>query len=175
LGEQRRFFSGEAVVDCVGHEVVELSGPDRLIWLDALATQQLTGLTPGDTAESLILDPQGHVEHSWLMVDDGEHSWLLVEPGRADALVAWLERMIFRYDVTITRHTDSFRVWAVWGDDLLGSRPPGMLVWEDPWPGVTEGGYAYSGDNHLGEGFALRFAADRAGSTFFDGVAKAGS
>jgi folate-binding protein YgfZ len=177
FGEQRRFFAGEAVIPCTGWEVVELSGPDRGVWLDALATNDLKALPPRHTAESLILSPQGRVEHSWLMVEDGASSWLLVEPGRAEALTDWLRKMVFRYDVTIAEHPHSFTVYAAWGDRTLAhlATRQDVVTWRDPWPGVTSGGFAYSGDPHPGAGFSLHFVGVPDGiGDVFSGVGRAG-
>lgn len=177
LKEQRLFFAGEAVIPCLGWELVELSGPDRLVWLNSLATNDLLGLTPGHTAESLILTPQGRVEHAWLMVDDGVTSRLLVEPGRADALSQWLQKMVFRYHVTVTVPDTPYEVFASWGTrlvDTVASRDD-AVVWRDPWPGVGPGGFAYSDAPHPGEGFALHFIAVPSGTPDpFPGVPWAG-
>jgi folate-binding protein YgfZ len=167
LAEQRAFFAGRAVVALPDHEVVAVSGPDRLVWLNSLSSQLLLGLAPGVTTESLILTPQGRVEHGWLMVDDGDTSWLLVEPGRVPALLAWLKRMVFRNSVTVSAEGEARRVFAYWGDSVPGVtfQPPEMIIWADPWPGVVSGGFAYSGPDHPGAGSALRFAAVAAHAT----------
>lgn len=177
LREQRAFFSGAAVVSCVGFEVVSVFGPDRLAWLDTLSSQALAGVSPGVTAESLILTPQGRVEHGWLMVDDGDTSWLLVEPGRTATLMHWLERMVFRNNVAVTARGESYRVFAYWADSLDGvsHRPPETIVWADPWPGVVSGGFAYSGADHPGAGSRLHFVAVPASSSdVFPGMSRAG-
>ena len=162
LREQRDFFSGRSVVDLADHQVVSLSGPDRLSWLDALCSQSVGNLRPGDTTEALILSPQGRVEHRWLMVDDGQRTWLLVEPGTAPALLAWLERMKFRANVTIDEVSDDYLVLACWGDvgeNLARSVVTPEIVWRDPWPGVQPGGFAYSSSPHPAQGFAVRYVA----------------
>lgn len=177
LTEQRQFFSGNAVVDCDGWHVLSLAGPDRLTWLDALSSQLVLGLGGADTTENLILTPQGRVEHRWLMIDDGDTSWLLVEPGRAAGLVAWLERMKFRADVTITDHTGALRVHAGWSSEALARIELGnkASVWRDPWPQVKPGGFSYSGESHPGGGYELWFVAVPAGDQTFAGLPRAGS
>lgn len=162
LREQRDFVSGKSVVGLPDHQLVSLSGPDRLSWLDALCSQSVAHLLPGDTTEALILSPQGRVEHRWLMVDDGERTWLLVEPATAPPLLAWLERMRFRANVAINDVTDDYLLLACWGEvgeNLVRSVVTPQVVWRDPWPGVEPGGFAYSSSPHPADGFAVRYVA----------------
>ena len=171
LGEQKRFFAGHAVVALPKHQVISVSGPDRLTWLDSLSSQFVVGLPAHHTTENLILSPQGRVEHRFLIVDDSDTSWLLTEPDTAPSLLAWLDRMTFRSDVHKTLHSDDTAVYALWlegGHEEL-NLPPGAVVWRDPWPGVEPGGFAYSDTHHPGVGFSVVYiaipAADR---TFAD-------
>jgi len=177
LGEQRRFFSGNAVISLARHHVLAISGPDRLTWLDSLSSQFLVGLKAHHTTEDLILSPQGRVEHRFLIVDDGETSWLLVEPGKAEALLAWLERMTFRADVQKVDHSAEMSVYGLWSEqsDSDLDVPHGSVVWRDPWPGVEPGGHAYSESNHPGEGFGLVYVAVPAGAGAFSDRERAGT
>jgi folate-binding protein YgfZ len=176
LGEQRRFFSGDAVVALPHHHVLSLSGPDRLTWLDSLSSQFLVGLPAHHTTENLILSPQGRVEHRFLIVDDGDTSWLLCEPGTADSLLAWLDRMTFRADVHKADHSADLSVFALWCEGADGdlTRPQGSVFWRDPWPGVEPGGFAYSGSDHPGSGFSVTYVAIPAGQDTFSDRDKAG-
>ncbi len=108
VGEQRALASGRAVVE-LGLGVVTVSGPDRLSWLNSITSQLLTGLEPGVSTETLVLDQSGRVEHAARVVDDGEITWLLTEPADAAPLAAWLDSMRFmlRVEVTTGRPTSS--------------------------------------------------------------------
>ena len=146
LVEQRELDAGRAVVDFSLAEVVSLTGSERLTWLDALCSQSLRGLLPGVTREALILSPEGRVEHRFFLVDDGETAWLLTDPGASTALLAWLEKMRFRADVTIALRTDDVTVLAWFGDaltDTIRDTVAPLAVLTDPWPGVSEGGWSY--------------------------------
>jgi len=177
LGEQRRFFAGKAVIALPKHHVLGISGADRLTWLDSLSSQFLVGLSAQQTTESLILTPQGRVEHRFLLVDDGETSWLLVEPGAVEPLLAWLDRMTFRADVQKTHHVGGLDVFALWQErpEDLPPLPEGSVVWRDPWPGVEAGGFAYSDSDHPASGFALVYVATPAGADTFSGFERAGT
>ena len=61
--------------------MLTVSGPDRLGWLHSLTTQHLEGLAPGIGVTTLVLSPQGHIEHALYGVDDGETFWAHTEPG----------------------------------------------------------------------------------------------
>ncbi|MDN5745428.1 MAG: folate-binding protein [Nocardioidaceae bacterium] len=100
-GEQRALAAGDGFVDLSHRDVLRVSGPDRLGWLHSLTTQYFEGLEPGRWISGLVLSPQGHVEHSFAGVDDGEAFTAHTEPGRAAALVDFLERMKFMMRVEV--------------------------------------------------------------------------
>ena len=106
LGEQKALASGSAIVDLHDRAVISVTGPDRLTWLDSLTSQSLAGMLPGDSAETLLLDPTGRIEHAIRVVDDGVSAWLLIDGSEAASLVAWLERMRFMLRVTVALETD---------------------------------------------------------------------
>ena len=81
--EQRAMAAGTGLVDRSHRGVVRITGPDRLSWLHSLTTQDLEHLEPGQSAEALILSPQGHIEHHLTLTDDGDALWAHVEPGTA--------------------------------------------------------------------------------------------
>ncbi len=134
LGEQKALVAGDALVDLSDRGIITLVGPDRLTWLDSLTSQSLSGLQPGESAETLLLDPTGRLEHAIRVVDDGETTWLLTD--NAPALAAWLSRMVFMLRVTVTDVSDSYYTVGT-----LGTPPSDAVVtWVDPWeagPGHT--------------------------------------
>ena len=101
LTEQRSLLAGSALVDISDRGVIEVSGPDRLGWLDSLLSQRLDNLKPGQSAETLLLDPHGHVQHAMRVFEDGQTCWLLVDEGRAPELTKWLLKMRFMKQVEI--------------------------------------------------------------------------
>src|SRR4051812_1189828 len=93
--EQRALAAGQALVDRSNREIVRVSGPDRLTWLNDLSSQRLDTLAPGVPTQTLLLDPQGRVQHHLTLVDDGDAVWAHVEPETSAELVAFLEKMRF--------------------------------------------------------------------------------
>ncbi len=111
--EQRALAAGEALVDRGDREVVRISGPDRLSWLNNLSSQKVDDLAVGTPTQTLLLDPQGRLEHHLALVDDGESVWAHVEPGTAATLVAFLEKMRFMLRVEVTDVTSAYAVVTV--------------------------------------------------------------
>jgi hypothetical protein len=121
LREQRTAESEAAIVDRSNRGVLRITGADRLTWLHSLTTQHLTGLPPGNTAQALVLSPNGHVEHHLTLTDDGTTTWLHVEPGTAPSLTEFLESMRFMMRVEVADVSADYAVLTVLGlrgDDL---------------------------------------------------------
>jgi tRNA-modifying protein YgfZ len=101
-GEQRTLEAGEGFVDLSHHDVIRVSGPDRLTWLNDLTTQHFLDLPQKTWTQALVLSPQGHVEHAFEGVDDGESFTAATEPGAAAGLVEYLDRMRFMSRVEVS-------------------------------------------------------------------------
>ena len=145
LGEQRLLAAGEAVVDLSDRSVITVTGPDRLSWLDSLTSQSLKGLQPGDSAETLQLDPTGRVEYAIRLFDDGVTAWLLVDGAEGAPLLAWLERMKFMLRVEIADVSAEYATIGSLGLAVAAAAPNGVpLVWRDPWNAVVRGGHQYA-------------------------------
>lgn len=141
LREQRALAAGTAVVDLSHRGVVTVTGPDRLSWLNTLSSQQVTNLQPGESSELLLLSVQGRIEFDARVIDDGGTTWLIVEAAEAAPLAEWLNKMKFMLRVEIADVSDG---WAVLGSTKAVPEWSGLKVWQDPWPHVAAGGYAYS-------------------------------
>ncbi len=126
MREQRQLASGRAVVDLSHRGVLSVSGPDRLPWLHSLTTQHLLALAPGEGVTTLVLSPQGHLEHALYGVDDGETFWAHTEPGAAAAADAWLDRMRFMMRVEVRDRSEELAV--VWSADTLDPETAAALV-----------------------------------------------
>jgi tRNA-modifying protein YgfZ len=146
LAEQQRLAAGDAIVDLSNRAVLTLTGEDRLTWLDSLTSQSIAHLAPGQSAETLLLDPTGRLEYDIRLLDDGVATWLLLEADEADGLAVWLRRMVFMLRVEITDRTADFATIGTLGDPSLPPAAPNgvALVWVDPWSAVQSGGHQYS-------------------------------
>ncbi len=157
--EQRELLAGRAVVELGDRGVITVTGPDRLSWLDSLTSQALKGLAPGESTETLLLDPSGRIEHAARVVDDGETTWLLVEASETEAFSGWLDRMRFTLRVEVADRSADFSALASFADPgIPAAAPAGVaLVWVDPWAEVSVGGVGYAAEaGHAGRGWTLR-------------------
>jgi folate-binding protein YgfZ len=144
--EQRSLFEGDSVCLMDPAGIICVSGADRLTWLHSLLSQNLKNLKPGESAEALLLDPQGHIEQQIKVIDDGETTWLMVNKENTAPLLDWLSKMVFRIKVELTDRSADFTLVGATNPKpelafVSNSQP---MVWKDGWPGVTLGGYRYS-------------------------------
>lgn len=119
--EQRALAEGKAWADLSHLEIVAIKGADRLRWLHDLTTQHVESFTGGWT-NGLILDHLGHIEHQFLMFDDGETSWLIVDIDRATPLIDYLKKMQFTMRVEVRDASNEKSLIRIPGftDDLGG-------------------------------------------------------
>jgi folate-binding protein YgfZ len=108
--EQRAIEAGTAWADLSHLSVIAVSGEDRLKWLHDLTTQFLTDLEAGMWKPAMILDPQGHVEYQFNLVDDGTTTFLVLDGSYAETLVAYLSKMRFMLKVDVRDATSEFAV-----------------------------------------------------------------
>ncbi len=136
LLEQKALAEGKALSLLSDRCVISIDGEDRLSWLNSILSQELRALAPGESAEALQLDPHGHIEYVLHLIEDHERTWAIVESATVDALVTWLDKMIFRSKVEIVRHPELSVYFGV-GTDF-------GLTWVDQWPNVVAGGVRYA-------------------------------
>lgn len=144
--EQRSLYEGNSVCLMDPAGIISVAGVDRLNWLHSLLSQNLKNLTPGESAEALLLDPQGHIEQQIKIIDDGETSWLMVNQDNTQSLFDWLTKMVFRMKVEIQNRSSEFVIVGSVKPrpELAYASNSHPLIWKDQWPGVTPGGYRYS-------------------------------
>ncbi|CAN2172362.1 COG0354 Predicted aminomethyltransferase related to GcvT [Candidatus Nanopelagicaceae bacterium] len=108
--EQRALAEGKAWADLSHLSVIAISGEDRLKWLHDLTTQYLVDFGAGTWTSAMVLDPQGHVEYQFNLVDDGTASYLVMDPQFAEGLSAYLNKMRFMLRVEVRDATSEFAV-----------------------------------------------------------------
>jgi folate-binding protein YgfZ len=141
LVAQRQILAGKALVRQENLSAISVAGEDRLTWLHSLLSQNIKNLTPGQSTQACLLDPQGHVEQLISVVDDGETAWLLVATESAPALMGWLTKMVFRMKVTVQDRTAELPIVASWGRPIELEVP--VVSWTDGWVETASGGYRY--------------------------------
>ena len=108
--EQRALLEGKAWADLSHLAIVAVSGEDRLKWLHDLTTQHLLEFQMGSWTSALILDPQGHVEYQFSLVDDGTTTFIVLDPHFAEGLITYLNRMRFMLKVEVRNASGEFAV-----------------------------------------------------------------
>jgi hypothetical protein len=108
--EQRALAEGKAWADLSHLSVIAVSGDDRLKWLHDLTTQYLVDFGAGMWLSAMVLDPQGHVEYQFSVVDDGTTSYLVMDPHFVEGLSAYLNKMRFMLRVEVRDATSEFAV-----------------------------------------------------------------
>jgi folate-binding protein YgfZ len=150
--QQRDLARGNAAVVFPDRGVVALTGTERLSYLDSLVSQDVARLTPGESAEALLLDPNGRVERAMRLIDDGLTSWLLVDRDQAAPLAAFLDRMTFSKDAAARDASDEFVTVGFFEGGtasaaiapVITSPAPTPVLWVDPWRDVVAGGWQYA-------------------------------
>jgi len=119
--EQRALEAGTAWADLSHRTVIAISGEDRLTWLHSLTTQHLENLPAGQWREALILDPQGHIEQQFFLVDDGITTFLHLDVAKRDSLIDYLQKMKFMLRVSVKDVSSDYAILRAPGkSDELG-------------------------------------------------------
>lgn len=124
FGEQRAAADGVVVVDRSHRDVLTIGGAERLTWLDGFISQHVADLPDGSGGETLVLDPNGRVEHHAVLSDVDGTLVVDTEPGRGEALVGFLAKMVFWADAS--PEPADLAVLT-----LAGTRLPGSLTAPD--------------------------------------------
>ena len=80
-------------------------------------------MTDGEVTEALVLSPQGHIEHQFVVTELGETTYLDTEPGAGEALLGYLDGMRFWSKVEVT---DASAELA--GVSLIGPTAPQLVA-----------------------------------------------
>ena len=144
--EARKLVEGKAIADLSHFDVVEIRGEDRQSWLDTLSSQRISNLKPG-RAPRRLLSVQGRIEHEMKVLATEDRLLLIAEPGAGAGLAQFLNSMRFMLRVEVNDLSETHGVLAATRTiDTAGS-----LIWQNPWPGISEGGWAYSREDHPGK------------------------
>lgn len=146
LREQRHLARGDAVVALDDLAVLRITGSDRASWVDSLTSQRIRDISPGESTETLLLTPEGRIEHILLVTADEDALWVLTPREDAAALLAFLNRMRFMLDVAVERRSDLTPV--AWFEPVPGTSPlPSPLIpdvrWRAHWDEPPAHGVSY--------------------------------
>ncbi len=119
-------------------DLVWFRGADTIRFLNDLISQEIAGMQPGRVSRSLLLGPQGKLDHIlWVLRGDDEVG-LITDPGRGEELVTTLGRYRIRVDVAIEQSEMALAVVVGETDVESGtwSLSDDGLEADISWPGV---------------------------------------
>jgi hypothetical protein len=108
--------------------VVEVTGEDRVAFLQGLVSNDVTTVAPGRAVWAALLTPQGKWLADFFVLSDGERLLLDCARGQAGMIATTLSRYRLRAKVALRDASADFAVHAAWG----GEPPVGAVVAPDP-------------------------------------------
>ena len=97
--------------------VLAVSGPDRLIWLQGLLTNDVAALRPGESRYSAYLTPQGRMISDMRVANERDQTFLEVPASLAESLRARLDSLLFSEDARIEDISSAIAVLDVHGPE----------------------------------------------------------
>ena len=94
--------TGAGLFDASAREVVRLTGPDRVSFLQGMVTQDVEGLPVGAVADAALLTPKGAMVADARVVKRADDLLLLTEPGYGPAVLGTLERYLISEDAELS-------------------------------------------------------------------------
>ncbi|MBS5901455.1 MAG: folate-binding protein YgfZ [Acetobacteraceae bacterium] len=108
--------------------VVEISGEDRVAYLQGLISNDVAALAPGQAAWAALLTPQGKWLADFFVLAQPDRFLLDCERAQAEMLVAKLSRFRLRSKVALRDASAEFAVHAGWSSPA----PEHGIVFADP-------------------------------------------
>ena len=99
--------------------VLAVSGEDRIAFLQGLVSNDVERVTPKHAVYAAFLTPQGKFLFDFIVVDDGERLLLDCEAARLADFAKRLRIYKLRSKIELADVSESFRVFAVYGDGAL--------------------------------------------------------
>ncbi|WP_421989600.1 YgfZ/GcvT domain-containing protein [Roseococcus sp.] len=117
--------------------VLEVTGEDRLAFLQGLISNDVTAIPPGQALWAALLTPQGKWLADFFLTAEPDRLLMEVEAGLAETAMARLLRFKLRSKVAMAR-LEGFSVQAGWGEAPPAGATPDPRLAEAGWRLVTE-------------------------------------
>ena len=101
LREQKYLTQFETCVDISNRGVIKITGKDRKTFLHSLTSQHIERMKDKDSTVTLLLSPNGHIEHELHVINNPEEIYLIVENQSLNSILEFLQKMIFLSQVVI--------------------------------------------------------------------------
>ena len=116
----------------LNRSLLRISGADRVSFLQALVSNDVTKATEDTGVYAALLTPQGKFLHDLFILATPDALLIDCEAGRADDLVQRLSAYKLRSQVEIENLADTFQVWAAWEAHLPQDWTANGLCFPDP-------------------------------------------
>lgn len=113
------------LVDRSDRGKIRITGPDRVAFLQALVTNDIASLTPGEGRFTLGLNHKGQVQTAFPVYNTGDSLLLTAEPGERAFTFGWLRRFRLRSKIVLADETESLAQFTLTGP----SAPEAMQNW----------------------------------------------
>lgn len=113
--EYRAARTAVAIFDTTWHAIVELTGPDRVRYLNAIVSNDVKSLGEGRGTLALLLNPQGHILAELEIYALQDKLLVLSHASVRERTVATLDKFIIMDDVTLSDVTEEFGSLAIEG------------------------------------------------------------
>ncbi len=94
---------------------LEITGAERLAFLNNMLTQELKGFEAGQSRQTFWLSRKGRVDADLRLIETGERLWADVDAHRAPFCVETLNAFVFAEDVEIADRTDTMHRMSLHG------------------------------------------------------------
>jgi folate-binding protein YgfZ len=113
--EYRAAREAVAILDTNWHTIVELTGPDRMRYLNAIVSNDVKSLGEGRGTLALLLKPQGHILAELEIYALQDKLLVLSHASVRERTVVTLDKFIIMDDVTLSDVTEQFGSLAIEG------------------------------------------------------------
>ncbi len=126
--EDRALRTGAGLFDASSREVVRLTGPDRVSFLQGMVTQDVEGLADDAVADAALLTAKGAMVADARVVKRPGELLLLAEPGAGQLVLGTLERYLISEDAELSDATARFGQLSLVGPgaEALAARVLGL-------------------------------------------------
>ncbi|MCY4273510.1 MAG: hypothetical protein OXF00_12810 [bacterium] len=118
----------------IQREALAVTGPDAEGFLQGQLSQDVAALTPGQSAWSLILGPQGRIDAFVRVTRQAADRFVIDTDGPLEQVIARLERFMLRTDVALAPL--GWRCIAVRGPNAAAAAVSGVVVGPVPGGGI---------------------------------------
>ncbi len=116
FAEDYKTLKNEAgLIDVSTQAIIEISGNDRIDFLQRITSQDVRELKPGQGTQAALLTANGKIISTLIVLAHAESVWLLCEAPLAHNITQTLEKYHFSEDLTITNQERSHAVFVLKG------------------------------------------------------------